>query len=722
MKTVLPSRTQTALVLLALAACGAWAQPAAESGPGPRVIRGNDQVIAPPPAAAALPQGPATNFRFEDAAVRDVIHVVLGDLLKVNFVAHTPLEGRLTIVTQTPVSNDEALALLETALQAIGLAIGRDTRGTYHVGRPEVIRGLVPAVRQASQNPLPPGTGAIVVPLRYIGATEMAAILRPMAPPDAIARVDTLRNLLVLIGTRGQAEGWLSLIETFDVNLLKGMSVGFFPLRYAAVAEIESALQLMSGAGAAVAPAATATAPRAGSPGSLSAPSAAAAAERQPLYGAIRVLPMERLNAVLVVSPRAEYIDEARRLIERMDRPSNNMSDARLFVYPVRNGTAGDLAEVLNGIFGGGPAAATPGATGVAPGLTQTTGTTARSGVGGATNLAAPAPGGNAVSAAPAGGVSTVQINNNLRVVADPRKNALLIYASPFQFERIEEALKRLDVPPVQVLIEASIVEVTLTDDMTYGLQWLFTDQQSNGKTGTAVLSNLDGGVVGGPVAGFSYTLRNAMGNIRAVLNALAEKSLVRVISTPSLMVLDNHTASIVVGNQQPIRSTETVTDGGTRSTSIQYKDTGVALAVTPSVNAGEMVTMHVNQAVTDVGAVDLATGQRSFLQRQIASRVAVKAGETLVLGGLIRDNNTDGSNGVPGLHEVPLFGALFGTKSRNTTRTELLVIITPRVVRSTEDAREVSREMRERMQGLQPLQAPAPAAPPVVAPGGPHS
>lgn len=716
----MPPRSQIVLALLALSAAAAWAQPTAEGGGVPRVIRGNDQVIAPAPAAAPLPQGPATNFRFEDAAVRDVIHVVLGDLLKVNFVAHTPLDGRLTIVTQNPVSNDEALSLLETALQAIGLAIGRDTRGTYHVGRPEVIRSLVPAVRQASTAPLPPGTGAIVVPLRYIGAAEMAAILRPMAPPDAIARVDTLRNVLVLIGTRPQAEGWLSLVETFDVNLLKGMSVGFFPLRYASVTEIEAALQLMSGAGAATAPATT-TAPRAGSPGSLSAPSAAASAERQPLFGAVRVLPMERLNAVLVVSPRAEYIDEARRLIERMDRPSNNMADARLFVYPVRNGTAGDLAEVLNGIFGGGPTAGAAGPSGVAPGLTQTTGTTARSSSSGAAvNLSAPAPGGTAVSAAPTGTVSAVQINNNLRVVADPRKNALLIYASPFQFERIEEALKRLDVPPVQVLIEASIVEVTLTDDIQYGLQWTFTDQLSNGKTGTSVLSALDGGVVGGPVAGFSYTLRNAVGNIRAVLNALAEKSLVRVISTPSLMVLDNHTASIVVGNQQPIRSTETVTDGGTRSTSIQYKDTGVALAVTPSVNAGEMVTMHVSQAVTDVGAIDLATGQRSFLQRQIASRVAVKAGDTLVLGGLIRDNSTDGSNGVPGLHEIPVLGGLFGTKSRNATRTELLVIITPRVVRSTEDAREVSREMRERMQGLQPLTAP-PAAPP-IAPPGPQS
>ncbi|MCO6884244.1 type II and III secretion system protein, partial [Pseudomonas aeruginosa] len=154
----------------------------------------------------------------------------------------------------------------------------------------------------------------------------------------------------------------------------------------------------------------------------------------------------------------------------------------------------------------------------------------------------------------------------------------------------------------------------------------------------------------------FTYTLRGANGNIRAVLNALAEKSLIKVISSPSLMVLDNHTASIVVGNQQPVRTSETVTTGGNVTTSITYKDTGVSLTVTPSVNAGDIVSLQLQQAVTDVGAVDTATGQRAVLQRQIGSRVAVRTGETLVLGGLIRDNSTAGNAGLPIAKDIPLF------------------------------------------------------------------
>jgi general secretion pathway protein D len=349
------------------------------------------------------------------------------------------------------------------------------------------------------------------------------------------------------------------------------------------------------------------------------------------------------------------------------------------------------------------------------------TGTTVLGTQGGGAGLASVMQAGQAANAQGAGqgaAVPTLKVGG-LRVVADDANNAILVYGTLAEYAKIETTLKRLDLPPVQVLIEATIVEVTLNDDMQYGLQWTFNDAQSNGKVGTSVLSTKDGGVLGGALAGFSYTLRNSVGNVRAVLNALADKSLVKVISSPSLMVLDNHTAQIAVGNQQPIRSAETIITGGNVSTSIQYKDTGVALSVTPSVNAGNMVTMAVNQAVTDVGEIDDATGQRAFLQRQINSKVAIRSGEALVLGGLIRDNRTTGSSGIPLLHEIPVFGALFGTKKSLGVRTELLVIITPRVVRSDQEARDVSAEMRDRMQsfiGHEPFGrlAPAPASRPV--------
>lgn len=702
----------------------------------PRIFRGDDQVIATPKPVAPL-TGPSNSFRFEEAPMLDVVHVILRDVLKVDYVIHPPVTGSVTLATRGQVSADQAAYMLEGALLANGLVMAKDSRGTYHVGRPEALRGVVSVPRLAGSPTLPPGTGAVVVPLEFIGAAEMATILRPLLPPDALIRVDTARNLLVLVGNRSQTEGWMSIVSTFDVDFLKGMSVGLFPLKYASVKEVEAALRAISGAAR----------PQGASASGQGTPSAAeaAAGDSFSLFGGVRIMPIERLNSVLVVSPRAAYLEGAQRWIERLDRPSSNIAEQSLHVYPVQNGSARHLADVLNGIFGTETRAATSSVaastgSGVAPSLLSSTGSSGSTGTfgggtfGGATGFGSQMGGGVAgvAQAGQAAGArspatastpaSTLQVGA-LRVVADEVNNAILVYGTPAEYAKIESTLKRLDLPPTQVLIEASIVEVTLSDDLRYGLQWVFNEGLSGGKVGSSVLSQVAGGVLGGPVAGFSYTLRNSLGNVRAVLNALAEKSLIKVISSPSLMVLDNHTAQIVVGDQQPVRSAETVTEGGVRSTSIQYKDTGVALAVTPSVNSGNMVTMLVNQAVTDVGAIDDATGQRAFLQRQIGSKVAIRSGETLVLGGLIRDNRTNGSAGVPLLHDIPVLGALFGTKNVNDKRTELLVIITPRVVRSDQDAREVSAELRDRMQsfiGHQPFGSAVPGAPVLTIPPSP--
>ena len=692
------------LAAMAFSALAQIAEPPGLAGQ-PRIIRGNDQVVAPANNQGQVTGAPAA-FKFEEAPLSEVVGLILRDIVKVDYVIHPPINGAVTLATQGEVSPDQAIFLLEAALQANGLVMARDTRGTYHIGRPDALKGIVPAIRQAAGSaPLPPGYGAIVVPLKYMGAGEMAAILRPMAAPEAIVRVDTVRNLLVLVGTRTQAEGWLDIVATFDVDLLKGMSVGVFPLKHVTTGEVEAALRLFS---TGAAPAATG----APGPGAAAAAGAARAAEAAavtsaPFYGALRILPIERINSVIVVTSRASYLDEARRWIEKLDQPGGNSAEAQLFVYPVQNGNAAHLASVLNGLFGGADTAVTqPARSGVAPGLQQSTATTTGFGTA-AVGAAARTAGGSAsgASTVQGTGLTTLTLKTGLRVIADEVNNAVLIYGTKSEFDKIEITLKRLDVPPTQVLIEASIIEVTLNDDLQYGLQWVFTDKArgSAGLTGTGVLSTLGGAILGATPAGFSYTLRNSLGDVRAVLNALADKSLVKVISSPSLMVLDNHTASIAVGNQQPIRVGETVSTGGNVTTNIQYKDTGVSLSVTPSVNAGNMVTMLLNQAVTDVGQVDAATGQRAFLQRQFSSKVAVRSGETLVLGGLIRDNTTTGKTGLPLLQDIPLFGSLFGTNSKNTNRTELLVVITPRVVRSEQDVRQVSQELKARMKTLYP-------------------
>ncbi|MFN3438473.1 MAG: type II secretion system secretin GspD [Acidovorax sp.] len=704
----------------------------------PRIIQGNDQVIAPA-RPVVVPSGAPLTFSFEDAPVADVVRTVLGDIMGVPYVLHPPIAGTVTLASRTAIPPDQAVFLLESALQANGLALARDARGTYHVGRADMLRNVGSDVRQASPRvPLAPGYGAIVIPLKYIGAGEMASILRPMVSQDAIVRVDTVRNLLVMNGTRTQAEGWLELVNTFDVDLLKGMSVGVFPLKHSTVKEIEAALRLVSGGGAApTTGAATATqsavasaANRAQAGGATQA----ALGEANPLFGALRIMPIERINSILVVTPRAAYLEEARKWIERLDQPSDNGGEPQLHIYQVQNVNARHLAGVLGGIFGGqGAAAGGTANSGVAPTLSTTTGNSfGQSGMsGGGLGTSSAFSGSGGVAGGAFGnrtGTQSTGLNNqsnranqtgvaqqaasatsigSIRIMADELNNSVLVWGTRSEYTKIESALKRLDLPLTQVLIEASIVEVTLTDDLKYGLQWAFSDGRSNGYTGQGQISGLANGALGTIAQGFTYSLSNSAGTLKAVLNALATKSLVKMISNPSLMVLDNHSANIAVGNQTPVRTSTTsfVDNANVTTSTIQYKDTGVNLSVTPSVNAGNIVAMQIDQSVTDVGEVDDASGQRAFLQRQISSKVAVRSGESIVLGGLIKDNTTTGKTGVPLLQDIPLVGNLFGTNTTNGNRTELLVIITPRVVRSDVDIREVSEDLRDRLKGLKVIQ-----------------
>lgn len=686
-----------------------------------------------PPRLQGLPDTAPTSFNFEDAPVQDVVNVLMRDMLHADFVIHPPISGTVTLATRTDVSGDQAVFLLESALQANGLQMVRDPRGVYHVGKPEVLKGIGPAVRQMEPGKvLPPGTGAIVVPLQYIGANEMAAILKPMLPPDALLRVDPVRNLLVLGGSRSQAEGWLDLVRTFDVNLLKGMSVGIFPLKYVTTKEVEAALKLLSAgtggsAGASAAPAqaapgSVATALASGGLGASTNSMAAAAAasggvnETLPLFGAIRILTVERLNAVMVVTPRAAYLEEAKNWIDSLDKPTNNSGEPQLFVYPVQNGNAKHLASVVGGLFGG-TSSGNTGNTGVAPGLTSgSAGTTLgsssslgnSSGYGstgglGSTGSSSLGTNRSTMGSANSGtNVTGYNLGPNVRLIADSANNAILVYASRADFNKIEAALKRLDVPATQVLIEATIVEVSLTGNLSYGLQWAFNNGLSNGRTGAGVLTTNSNGVISSVAQGFTYTLKNSAGSIQAVLNALASETNVNVLSSPSLMVVDNYTANILVGTQQPISGGSSVTSTGVVTSNVQYKDTGVNLMVTPSVNSGNMVTMEINQNVTDAATVpDAVTGQYPFTQRQVTSKVAVRSGETIVLGGMIRENKSNSSAGLPILSSLPVVGALFGAKNVGNSRTELLVVITPKVVRSDQEIRDVSDELRDKMRGL---------------------
>ena len=625
----------------------------------PTIYEGTDQVVRMPPAQAPVTfYGDDVSLDFEQAPLTEVIHAIMGDILGLDYIVEHPIKGEVTVRTRTPVPRDQLLEILESLLQANKALMIRDKEGRYFISGSSEMSKLNPNFSAASTNTV--GYNNVIVPLQYIGAKNMAEILRPVADESAFVLIDPMRNLLVLAGTSNQLAGWQEIITSFDVDLLKGMSVGIFPIENSSVADIDAALASLLGQEGGEGVAETAVG----------------------IGSVIRVIPIERLNSIMVVTPRAHYLERVRTWIERLDQAPDANSERRLYVYEVQNSDAAHVADLLSSIFSGGSSTGGSGKAGVAPGYTPEQVTSSM--------------GESSTKPRAAAQVKNVAVGD-VQIVADDENNALLIYATSREYQKMQTALAQLDVAATQVVIEASIIEVTLTDSTKYGLEYSVQGSLGGGWSGVARQAL---GVIA-PGSGFSYSVVNGSGDIRVVLNALARDDLLNVISSPSLMVLDNHTASIQVGDQVPIQSSTTVSDGGTTLSSIVYKDTGVHLAVTPQVNAGGLVTMDIEQSVTDVGPIDVATDQRTFLERKVTTRVAVRSTESVVLGGMIRENKSEGSSGIPILHNLPLIGPLFGTKTADGRRTELIVIITPRAIYSDVGLRDMSREMRRQMRGL---------------------
>ncbi|HEY0633951.1 MAG TPA: type II secretion system secretin GspD [Gammaproteobacteria bacterium] len=633
---------------------------------GSQITPGSGQFINQEAGARrynAQAQGDVT-LNFENTAIEEVIKLILGDLLDANYLIDPAVKGNVTLKTSKPVRRDALLPILEELLKVNNAAmIWSD--GFYRVAP------LNGAVRAASAlRTRGPGDGAgfavEILPLRFIAAKEMMKILEPMVPKENMLLVDEHRNLLVVGGTSRELRGWRDTVEIFDVDWMSGYSVGVFPLHYAEARTIADELSRI-----------------------VSEHMNADSAQM------VRIEALERLNSILVLTPQQSYLEQVQGWVERLDSVGDGPS-VRLFTYAVKNRKAAELAAVLTSVFSGGSGAAGAMPKGaLAPGLKPVTLTTTTNPPAASTSSAqATTP-----PAAPAATQSlTLPDGGSVRVVADESNNAILVMASAQDYQVIESALKRLDVIEAQVLIEASIMEVSLSDELSYGLEWYIKQNNVlNGRSGEALLDLGAGKGIGAVVPGFSYSLIGGSG-VEAVLNALASDSRLNVISSPSLMVLDNRTARITVGDQVPVRTETATTEGGVIIESIQFKDTGVQLEVKPRINSGDLITLDIRQDVTDAGAQDTATGQRSFRQRNIESSIAIQSGETIMLGGLITENGSEGSSGVPVLSRIPVLGWLFGRSVESKRRTELVVLITPKVVRTTEDATRITDEYRRRM------------------------
>lgn len=630
-------------------------------------------VKAPVQLPMAKEVGGNMSLNFEGADLREVVRTILGDILGENYIVDPKVGGSITLRTARPIPKAAAMHTLEEVLRMNGAVMVREADGVFRIV-PAAAAGKGNATPQIVdiKKPLPNGYSIQVVPLQYIGVADMAKILEPLSGETSAVRVDPMRNLLILSGTQLQLKHMIETVDMFDVDWISGMSVGLFTLQSADVKTVHGDLEKLFGD-----------------------------KTLGPLAGAVRVIPIERLNAMLVVTPQAKYLEQARTWVERFDRPGSGGGGQRLYVYQVQNGKAENLAVLLNDALSKkGAQPKTAPAPNLVPGA-------APAEVKSAEPARVSAKDAQPAASAPVS-AEGVGLPQDVRVIADKDNNALLVLANPADYESIESAIRKLDVALRQVLVEVTIAEITLTDELQYGLEWYFSK-------GTRIKGKLDdgGGIATGladiasQFTGFAYTWVSKAGDIGAVFHALASDSKLKIVSSPHVTVADNQTAKIQVGDRVPTLSQTQTVSSTTNATgvisSVQYIETGVLLSVTPRVNAGGQVTMDINQEVSNATKNEISGIDSPIISKRTAqSTVTVKSGETIILAGLIRDNKTSNSSGLPLLHKIPLLGGLFGAQEWNDDRTELIILITPRVITDTPEAAAITAEYRKRMTGLE--------------------
>jgi general secretion pathway protein D len=639
-------------------------EPKADAAVRSTIVRGDPAAAArTAPGSSRVPAHGTIVLNFVSVEVPVVARAVLGDVLGLPYSVDPGIAAQVTLQAPYPVARSEVLPLFEEALKASGYALIK--RGSVLVIQPTVnSRGTSTAGAGDF------GYGDETLALTYASATEIKRLLDPILP-NTLTMADPGRNVVILSGTTAQRRAARDMIRQFDVDWMRGMSFGLIvPQRTDARLIAPELDKLLN------------------SPGSATA-------------GMVRLLPMERLNGIIAITAQPAYLDDVRRWVEILDREGES-SQPRLFVYRVQNGKSADLAKVIAAAMGttafGSPAStsATPSEN---PGSASSF-PTPQSGNGSQQQSFGNPPTASEATAANAAS-SPASRPGGMTIGTDEANNAVVVFSTPKDYAVIEDALRKLDVPPLQVMIDAAITEVTLNDKLSYGVQWFLNDGKTQG--------SLTQGTTSAPTRvfpGLSVLYRNGA-DITATLNALRDATDIDVISAPKIMVLNNQTASLQVGDQVPVTTSSAISTTNSDAplvSTVEYRDTGVILKVTPRVNDGGLVLLDIAQEVSDVTTTDSSKiDSPTIQQRRIATTIAVRDGQTIALGGMIRHRRTVGRKRIPLLGDVPVLGQLFGDTVRDGKRTELLVLLTPRVIRSPVDADAVTEELRRRIRSVSP-------------------
>jgi general secretion pathway protein D len=696
--------------------------PPAEAAPAP----------PPPPPSTAPPVPPAQRGRFvvlnfDNADIETVIQAA-SEIVGFNYVLAPDVRGKVTVQTSGRIAQEEVFGVLLAILEVQGFTAVK-SGNLYKIVRIEGARErAVPTIvgPRADPNRTTDEIITQIVPIKYSSVNDLSALLRPLISTRGTLIAHRETNVLIITDAASNVTRLLDIIRLVDVQVAQE-ELQIIPISYADAGELANILTQLFASGRVrfaaapgTPPAPTPVAPQPGVPVAPGVPGQqpSGAAERAPL-----ILPERRSNSLIVHAKKHE-VETIKRLVSQLD--VNIYGGRRVFIYYAENAKSKDLAATLNAIYG---ARDTSSTTTTSFSSTSTSSTTpARPG--------APPPlpqsiYGPAGVIGPGGATSDVLAEGQVRFIADEVTNAVIVTTFPRSWSEIENTIKQLDRMPRQVLIEVLVAEITLTDDIRLGIDWAVRTGKINlvntntGPPGLPTTPTSDGGLLsaptqfGGPFNAFgpfgqgltAFTF--STNEFLAMLNALASDNKVNIVSNPHILTSENKKAVINVSTSVPIvtsqttgqvaAATTTPTTATTQTTTttaglnqtVEYRDAGVILTVTPRIGEQGTVAIDVKQEANQIGAAVPPTNSPSFTKREAETSVVLLNNQTLVLGGLIQDKLTTTDRGIPLLKDIPLFGYLFRFTERTVDKTELLLLITPRVVGTAADAARITNQMR---------------------------
>jgi general secretion pathway protein D len=676
--------------------------PGAENDPEPQREQNEyTRVASAQPGAVLVGQGVEMNF--DGADIRTVAKTLLGDVLKLNVLVDPRVQGNVTLASVGAIPRKDLLPAFESALRLSNAAVVREGSLVKIVPLSEA--GGSAASMGAGQ----PGYGVSIVPLRYVSAATVAKTAEGFLSRAGALRVIPSRNIVLIQGTTSERQSALDLISTFDVEWLRNQSVAVYPLKSTSpetmIAELERIFESSDGGMG---------------------------------QGVVRFQPISRMNAVMVVARSPKLLTETTQWVQRLDR--SDTTGTTLRTYRLKHGNATKVAKILNDIFVGSRSGTTsdaqasplaPGSEGAKSKLdsldrgtnannrsssssTQTASSNSsnqqfaaafdafadRKGNGDETANATPASLG-----APGRGPF-----QNIRITADTSNNAVVVYSTQEDYRVVERALRDIDRPRLQVAIDATVAEITLTDDLKFGVQYFLTSKDvgagnNKGSIGllNAAQSTAQSALLQRVTPGLNFLI-GSEALPRVILNALSTLTDVKVLSSPSIVAMDNQPALLQVGDEVPITtSTATLLTAGTTPTvnTIEMRNTGVILKVLPQVNANGAIQLEIDQEISNVVNPDQQTLTPTISQRRVHSSVAVTSGQTVLLAGLISEREQQTKAGIPGLQNIKFLGDLLGNTSATKQRSEIIIFIRTRLMRNSIDASAVTEEFRERLQAM---------------------